>query len=66
MKKWLAAQILEITAWFGLALVIMSFLPLPHWSYLVTGILLISIDDVKASDFLKKMAPKLTEWIDDL
>lgn len=66
MKKWFYQQLTEVTAWVGFYLCISSFFYLPWWVDFCVGILLISIDDVKAAAWVKARAPWIQKQIDSL
>ncbi len=63
MKAWLKQQVTEFTAWTGFAICICSFFA-PAWVIFTLGVLLIAIDDVKAAEFVKKIAPAATRKLD--
>lgn len=66
MKNWLKQQVTELTAWAGFYIILTGFVNLPYWVDVAIGVALISIDDVKAANFIKKVAPWLTKKIDEV
>lgn len=66
MKNWLKQQVTELTAWAGAYIIFTGFVNLPFWLDVAVGVLLISIDDKKAANFIARMAPKLHAKIDDI
>ena len=66
MKDWLKQQVTELTAWAGFWLIVTGWLNTPYWLDFVVGVLLISIDDTKAANWLKKVSPKLQKKIDEV
>ncbi len=64
MTNWLKTNVAEITFWAGLYLIVTGWLNTPYWLDFVLGVLLISIDDTKAADWLKKRVPWLHNKID--
>lgn len=63
MKDWLKQQATEFTAWIGFIICICAFVA-PEWVVFTLGVLLIAIDDVKAAEFVKKIAPGVSNRID--
>lgn len=66
MKEWLKKQVTELTAWAGAYIILTGFVNLPYWLDVAIGVLLISIDDQKAANFIKKVAPWLSNKIDQV
>lgn len=66
MKNWLKQQVTELTAWAGFWLIITGYINTPYLLDFMVGILLIGIDDQKAANFIKKVAPWLTKKIDEV
>lgn len=64
MVKWLKQQFTEISAWAGFLMIIGAFL-FPRSVFVFIGIVLIAIDDDKAKSWCAKMAPWLSEKVDD-
>ena len=63
MKDWIKQQVTEFTAWIGFIICCCAFFA-PNWVIFTLGILLIAIDDIKAADIVKKIAPGVTDKID--
>lgn len=66
MKKWFFTQLTEVTAWVGFYLCVTSFFNLPWEIEFLIGVLLISVDDVKASAWVKAKAPWIQKAIEEL
>lgn len=65
MKAWVKQQITELTAWAGLYIILTGFVNLPYWVDVAIGVMLISIDDTKAANFLKRITPWMHRKIDE-
>ena len=66
MKAWLKQQVTELTAWAGLYIIFTGFVNLPYWLDVAIGVMLISTDDIKASNLIKSVAPRLQKKIDEV
>lgn len=64
MRSWLKQQVTEVTAWAGLYIILIGFVNLPTMVDVLIGVTLISIDDTKAVNFLRKITPWLHKKID--
>lgn len=62
MKNWLKQQITEFTAWVGLIIIICAVFA-PTWVSIGLGVVLLVIDDVKASNTVKNLVPWVTSKI---
>lgn len=65
MKEWLKQQVTEFTAWSGFIICASVFFT-PDWFTFLLGVLLIAIDDVKASEWVRKISPWAIKKIDDV
>ena len=63
MKDWLKQQVTEFTAWSGFFICASVFF-VPDWVTFCMGVLLIAIDDEKASAWVKKISPWAQSKID--
>lgn len=64
MKKYLLAQLLQVSAWTGFAVIIAAFIA-PRWFIILLGILLIFTDDEWLKSWVAKNAPGIAKWIDE-
>jgi hypothetical protein len=64
MKKYLLAQLFQVSAWIGLALIISAFVA-PRWVILTLGVLLILTDDEKLKGWVAKHAPGINAWLEE-
>lgn len=65
MKQWFLIQITEVTAWVGLFIILGVFFA-PWWVNIVFGVLLIAIDDKKATEWVQKQAPWIAKKVNEL
>jgi UPF0716 family protein affecting phage T7 exclusion len=65
MKNWFKKQATELTAWVGFFICASVFF-VPDFVTFFIGVLLIAIDDTKASEWVKKISPKFAAWLDGL
>ncbi len=65
MKKYILKQITEVTAWIGLAIIIMAFMAPRHY-IAIAGVLIIAGDQDAMQAWITKKSPwlatKIEEW----
>lgn len=64
MKKYLLAQLLQVSAWVGVIIFIMAFIA-PREYIAIAGIALILTDDKWLQEWVAKHAPGIQKWIDE-
>lgn len=65
MKNWLKKQLLEVSFWAGLTMIIGAFF-FPAHTFIYIGLILIIVDDQAAAGWLKGIAPLISAWIDEV
>lgn len=64
MWKYFLGQLLQVSAWVGIALIICAFVA-PRWFIVLLGALLILTDDAWLTSWVKKNAPAIAKWLDE-
>ncbi len=64
MAKWFFAQLTQVSAWIGLAVVISAVL-LPREYIAILGVVLILVDDDILKNLMNKYAPSLAKKIEE-
>lgn len=64
MWKYLLGQLLQVSAWIGISLIICAFVA-PRWFIILMGFLLILTDDAWLSSWVKKNAPGVAKWLEE-
>lgn len=65
MKNWLKRQILQLSFWAGLIMIVGAFL-FPTHLFIYIGIVFLLTNDSVVENWLKKVSPTLVAWLDQI
>lgn len=65
MKKYLLAQLAQVSAWIGIVIIVAAFIA-PREYIAILGIALILTDDEALKGWVNKHAPGIAKWFEDL
>lgn len=66
MKKWLIAQLTQLSAWIGFSMIVGAILHLPYWVFFSSGLALVLTNDTQLQALCAKIAPGLAKRIDEI